>query len=277
MKANIKAAERHAAPIALAEVSKNERRRGINSVEVGLRVLRAIIELAGPSSLKRIAERAGLDPSQAHRYISSLVNFGLVSQEPVSALYALGPSALQVGMAALATSDPLSVATFFARDFSIEHSVTTLLSVWGPYGPTIIRWYHGNPPVYTTLTIGSVLPMTRSATGLAFMAFLPEPLLDSALVREGYAVPIRRNTALMAEREVVRAEFLATVDGLAVPGLRAAACPLLAVDNRVVAVVATAGSDSIPKSGDREIQRRLITGALDVSARLGARNLPDVP
>lgn len=252
------------------EASKGNRRRGINSAEIGLRVLRAIIELDGPAVLKDIAARAGLDTSQAHRYVSSLMNYGLVTQDPSSGRYNLGPASLQIGLAAIARQDAIGAAEAFARDFSQQHSVTTLLSLWGPSGPTIIRWFHGNPPVYTTLSIGSVLPVTRSSTGRVFMAFLPEHMLNTALAREGYEVPLSRNTALMLDREAVRASFTASVDGQVVPGLRVHAAPVLGIDNTVVAVVATAHNDAVPRTADRGLRQRLVAAAVAVGKSLGA-------
>ena len=46
-------------------------RRGIQSVETGLHVLAALAACGGPVPLSAVAQRAGVSPSQAHRYLST--------------------------------------------------------------------------------------------------------------------------------------------------------------------------------------------------------------
>ena len=51
---------------------------------------------------------------------------------------------------------------------------TVALAVWANHGPTIVRWLGADTPVSASLRTGSVMPLTRSATGQAFLAFLPQ-------------------------------------------------------------------------------------------------------
>lgn len=246
------------------------RRRGINSVEIGLTVLNSVIALREPATLKSIAEHSGLDSSQAHRYVSSLANFGLLRQEYASGRYDLGPAALQIGLAALARTDGIALVDREALEFSRRNDYTVLVAVWGSYGPTVIRWHHGRPPVYTTLAIGSVLPLVQSATGRVFLAYLPDALLETALAREGYSGAPGRRSELTAIREDVRSRRMASVDGSAVPGLRAFSVPVLGVDSHLIAAVTAAASTVTPTSKDRKVKSRLLDLSLRVSAQLGA-------
>jgi len=176
-------------PAKSSSSNKNEpagKRRGINSVEISIKILDAITELEQPASLTDISNKVGMGVSQTHRYVSSFLNCGILRQEPNSTLYKLGPKALQIGLSAIAANDPISLTDIMARQFSIENRATILMTVWGNNGPTIIRWYHGQPPIYTILTIGSVLPVTQSATGRMFMAHLPESFVEPMLKNEGW-------------------------------------------------------------------------------------------
>ncbi|MDB5458695.1 MAG: transcriptional regulator, partial [Caulobacteraceae bacterium] len=206
------------------------KRRGINSVEQGVAVLQAVVDLKKAASLKDIAKQAGMESSQTHRYVSSLVNCGMLRQDAATGRYDLGPTALRTGLAAISRNDALTRAEEAARDFSNNSGATTQLSVWASGGPTIIRWNHGAPPVYTILTIGSVLPVTTSSTGRVFLAFLPESLLGPMLVAEGHKAPLAKNPKLLKEREDIRAAFMADVDSTVVPGLRACAAPILGIN-----------------------------------------------
>jgi hypothetical protein len=57
--------------------------------------------------LKDLAAAAGMSAAKAHRYLVSFQRLGLVTQDPRSTRYDLGPAALQLGLAALARLDPV--------------------------------------------------------------------------------------------------------------------------------------------------------------------------
>jgi len=50
---------------------------------------------------------------------------------------------------------------------------TMALAVWGTRGPTITYWEPASAPVSEALPVGLILPVTSTATGLAFAAHLP--------------------------------------------------------------------------------------------------------
>jgi IclR helix-turn-helix domain len=54
--------------------------QGINSIQIGARVLQALEEGRGPIPLAEVARRSGLHPAKTHRYLTSLVRSGLASQ-----------------------------------------------------------------------------------------------------------------------------------------------------------------------------------------------------
>lgn len=220
------------------------KRRGINSVEQGVAVLEAVVELGATASLKDIARVAGMDPSQTHRYVSSLVNSGMLRQDKTSGVYDLGPTALRAGLAALARLDPIAQVDDAARALSRRSGGTVLVSVWAVSGATIIRWHHGTPPVYTMLTVGSALPLT-SATGKIFAAFLADPLIAPLVERDGLAGP-----AFEAERATICAAHFATIDNKVIPGLRAMAGPVLGAGDQVIATLTMIASDATPTSAD---------------------------
>jgi DNA-binding IclR family transcriptional regulator len=57
---------------------------------------------------------------------------------------------------------------------------TMALAVWGSHGPTITLWEPASTPVSDALPVGLTLPVTSTATGLAFAAHLPvEALAES--------------------------------------------------------------------------------------------------
>lgn len=86
------------------------KQQGIQSIEIGGSVLRALVSSGRPAMLKDIALMSGMPPAKAHRYLVSLQRMGLVSQDLESARYHLGPFALTLGLSALASLDPIRLA-----------------------------------------------------------------------------------------------------------------------------------------------------------------------
>ena len=93
-----------------------ENRRGIQSVEVGLGLLRALQDAPGSLSLTAVSEAAGMPPSKAHRYLASYVRAQLVRQDQDTRRYELGPFALSLGLAALSQLDLIALGVTAARD-----------------------------------------------------------------------------------------------------------------------------------------------------------------
>src|SRR5271166_511140 len=186
-------------------------RRGIQSVGIGLRVLAALSAESGPATLTEVAKRAELSASQTHRYLASLVGAGMARQDGPNGRYDLGPEAIRVGLAALARIDVFAQSDAAIAAFTQETGRTTLVAVLGPAGPTIVRWHAGPRPVVTSLTVGSVLPLTGSATGRVFLSFLPEEEVPGALKRYNTGVSVK-SADVQAIRRRVRADMSASVD-----------------------------------------------------------------
>src|SRR5580765_7584119 len=90
----------------------NERaaQRGIQSIEVGGQLLRALVHSGRPMALKDLAREADMAPAKAHPYMVSFGRLGLIEQDRASGHYLLGPLALQLGLIAMAQASPMQVA-----------------------------------------------------------------------------------------------------------------------------------------------------------------------
>ena len=150
--------------------AKQGARRGIQSVEIGLRVIEALRRAAGPQTLKELALNSNIPPSNCHRYLVSFVRAGFVSQDPGSGRYDFGAGLLQAGLAALARVDAVSVGTAALTRLVDVSGHTGLLAIWSELGAVIVRWMPGRLAVRTTLSTGSTLPLLSSATGRIFLA-----------------------------------------------------------------------------------------------------------
>ena len=81
-------------------------RSGIQSIEVGFRLLEVLTHTTGPMMLRDLARAAPMNPAKAHRYLVSFARLGLVTQTP-EGRYDLGPFALEMGLVSLNRQDPM--------------------------------------------------------------------------------------------------------------------------------------------------------------------------
>jgi DNA-binding IclR family transcriptional regulator len=203
--------------------------QGVQSIEVGGRLLRALAAASGAMMLRDIAAAAGMPPAKAHRYLASFARLGLVEQREPSGHYDLGAFALELGLGALARIEPLAIADPVLRELRDEIGQTVALAVWANHGATIVRWLGANTPVAASLRVGSVMPLTRSATGGAFLAWLPEAQTRALLraeLEENRRLGLEPSTAAAVERAVAEARrhglartshFIDGISGIAAP------------------------------------------------------------
>ena len=238
------------------EISQRANRSGVQSVEIGMRVVGLFTTVEGPLALRDIAKGAGLGPSAAHRYVVSLVRAGLLIQ--LSDLrYDLGPFARRLGFAALSRIDGLAVAETHLAQFVATTGVTAMLSVWSERGPLVVRWIRGFHPVFTTIAVGSTLPLENSATGRAFLGWCEDPSVQ--VLSKDYA-------AAAAIGAHVRQAGFAEVSGDLVPGLFAVAVPVLDGTGGLVAVITAVNAASGLSVADR---RALLQTGQDACSALG--------
>lgn len=161
--------------------STTDARQGIQSVEVAGPLLRALAQAPGPLALSVLAGNAGMPAAKAHRYLVSLIRVGLVEQNAATGLYDLGALALELGLVSLGRLDAVKLADETMASLRDATSETVALAIWGNFGPTYIRLLQSRRPVTINLQIGSVMPMTYTASGLCFASFLPESETEELL------------------------------------------------------------------------------------------------
>lgn len=253
-------------------------RRGIQSVEVGVALLRALQDSPGPSTLTVLSEMARMPASQAHRYLASYVRAGLVRQNPENRRYELGPLALSLGLAALGQLDLIALASEAAQDVTQNTGLPTLLCVWSDRGAVIIRWNRGVQPVITSLALGSVLPPLSTATGQVFLAYLPRTATAEAVraeqrLRQRNAAPALSGESIDDRIRRVRNQGAAWVDGGFIPGLRAFACPVLDYQSEAAAAITLVSSVEPIADPKHPAARVLVQRCSKTSEQAGALTL----
>lgn len=246
-------------------------RRGIQSIDTGVRLLEVLEKADGPLPLKDLSAAAELDPSSAHRYLASFARSGLVRQD-ADTRYDFGPLALQIGLAAIRRLDAVQLTERALPELVAQTGFTALLSVWSNRGPTVVHWQRSRTPLVTNLGLGSVLPIANSATGTVLVAFLPTGVTAEAIAAEARRIDTDR-AAFERAVERARKTRLAYVDSSVIPGLAAVASPVLQWNGEAAAAVTLIGHDHELAKPTHPAAERLRTLCGRLSREFGAPEL----
>jgi DNA-binding IclR family transcriptional regulator len=223
---------------AVPRADKNQ--RYIQSILVGFRLIKVLQESGAKMSLKRLAQLAGMSPSNAHLYLVSFGRLGLVVQDPITTYYGLGPYAIDLGLAAIRQLDVSDLARGALEALSEELGQSVYLSVWANKGPTIILKFDAHLNVPLAIRIGYVLPLGSSATGQVFVAHLGERDVDPILKQELPSEAARRKRVAEIKRAVAR-DGVGRSDSSLFEGFGAVSAPVFDHDNRIAASITVLG------------------------------------
>ena len=240
--------------------------RGIQSVEVGGRLLLALAHEGRPMALKDLAHAAGMAPPKAHPYLVSFGKLGLIAQDEASGHYGLGPLAMQLGLISLQQSEPVRLASAQLPALAALIGQTVGVAVWGSRGATIVRTEQGPLPVHVGMRHGTVMSLRGTASGRVFAAWLPRARIVAADPQA------RFDAAFERELDAVRAAGLAHAVDAAVPGISALAAPVFDAGGSVVLTLTAIGPGaSFDVAPDGAPARALKAAADELSRQLGAR------
>jgi DNA-binding IclR family transcriptional regulator len=259
------------------EESMDNDKRGIQSVEVGGQLLRALVDCGEPMMLRDLASSAGMSSAKAHPYLVSFTRLGLVEQDKTSGRYELGSLALQMGLASLRRLDSVRIATEAIIELAVRIGHTVSLSVWGNHGPTVIRIEEAREAVHVNMRTGSIMSLLGTATGRVFAAFLPPKMIEKfiedgvgrASVGDEAAKQMTRKQIETALAEV-RQRGLARAVERPIPGVNAFSAPVFDHSGSIaLAITAIGPAGTFDADWDSPIAKGLLDCAANVSDRLG--------
>ncbi|NML34194.1 IclR family transcriptional regulator [Paraburkholderia antibiotica] len=261
---------------AAAPERERERRQRVQSASTAMNVLKSLATIGGRASLTALASQVGENPAKVHRYLVSLMEESLVTQEPGTQEYLLGSECITIGLAAMRLADPIRLAEQSLVRLRESLEVTSFIAVMGNRGPTIVRFEEPGLPVTVNVRAGSVMSLLWSATGRLFLGLLDESRVRTMAEEELRHSPadllalLDRNDPVGQLRREIRAAGCATVKDTNLKGISAVAAPIFDFNGRLCATLtslgATGGFDS---SVDGLIAKAVQREAQAISTRLG--------
>jgi DNA-binding IclR family transcriptional regulator len=254
------------------DAAEAETRPGIQSVETAALILAALAKLGAPAKLRDVATASGMAPGKVHRYLVSLVRSGLAAQIAETGRYGVGPLAISAGLAGLAQVDAVRLAGETLAELRDAVGETAVFAVWSERGPTTVRFEESVRPVTMNVRVGSALPLTRSALGLAFLAHLPSATAAPVLLDETGSGSLE-DADTVKRVEAVRRHGVAAIKGLLLPGASALAAPVFDHTGAMAGAVGVVGTEagldvSVTGAAAQAVKRQ----AAGLSERLGYRD-----
>jgi DNA-binding IclR family transcriptional regulator len=256
--------------------------RGIQSVEVGGRLLRALADARAPLGATDLAASGDIPSSQAHAYLVSLTRLGLIKRDALSGRYEPGPLALRLGLLHLEQQPALREAVPRAAALAQALNCSVALCIAGPQGPTIVRYEHGSLPLHVNLHVGTVMSLRATSTGRVFCAFLDPAALKDVWARQT-AQPVWRGTRNAAPQEAAAAlapdaAFVETLDAIRTrgyecgidapsPGVSSVCVPVPGAQGELILTLTAIGaSGALDVRPNGTVVRALRHAAADITA-----------
>jgi DNA-binding IclR family transcriptional regulator len=267
-----------------AQASAAKKQRGIQSVEVGGRLLEALARHRAPLGLSELAGAAQLSAAQAYTYLVSLTRLGLVKRDALTGSYEPGPLALRLGLLHIEQQPAYHVAVPQAAALAEAVGFSVAVCVAGTQGPTIVRYERGGFPLHVNLHVGTVMALETTSTGRVFCAFFA-PAQVAAMLQSQTTRPDRAVTASAgaAATPKFNASFRARLDEIRErgmergidapsPGISSLSVPVFDAERRMQLALTVIGpSGSIDVNWDGPIARALRDTAQRVADALAHR------
>jgi len=251
-----------------------DRRQKVQSVEVGMKILLALMRIGPRAPLLRIAEATAMPSSKVHRYLKALISSGLVSQDVPSGHYQLGPEALAIGFTAIGWLDVVNVSARSLAELRDRVKQSCSLSVWGNKGPTVVRIEVEAGTIILTTRIGTVAPLLTTASGLVFAAFQQDEQVRNMMDSEAAELVHRGRADLLEAAKLSIAQArqcgLAAATNTLTPGVNGISAPIFDHQRKLAAVMTVFGPTGfIDVSVTGPVARELYAAAAATGKLLG--------
>ncbi|MBJ9915227.1 helix-turn-helix domain-containing protein [Burkholderia cenocepacia] len=262
--------------------------RGIQSVEVGGRLLDGLARRRKPLGLSELAAAADLSTAQAHTYLVSLTRLALVKRDALTGNYEPGPLSLRLGLMSIERQPAYRATLPHAVRLAETVGLSVALSVPGVLGPTIVRIEHGGYPLHVNLHVGSVMSLDTTATGRVFRAFGDAAQLDAMAASQAGAGDTLAGAesesvasdagAQPAELDAIRMRGIERSIDRPSPGVSGMCVPVFDAQGRLQLALTVIGSTgSIDVDWDGPIAVALRDAARQATASLGAAGADPAP
>lgn len=211
--------------------------RGVQSVEMAGQILRVIVEHARPLGLKEIADLVGTPPSQVYPYLVSLARVGLLKRNDHTQAFEPGQLAFRLGVSALYRLPKVSEAIPIINEIGRRLEVNVFVAVWSRHGPIVVHYAEHGAVLSIGFRLGTVLSLTRTATGRLFAAHQPAALCEAVILDQTFtrdSIEMFHSQAFKQDLVGIREQGQSVAKGHPTPSVSTVAFPVFAADGQLL-------------------------------------------
>ncbi len=247
----------------------------VRSVRRAIRILEAFRE-GSSHTVTELSRTLKLPKSSVYELVSTLAAEGLVTKEDATSRYRLGLRLVELARAANHDLEVRQVARPLIEKLRDEFNETVQLTVLDGEEILYVDGCESSRQLRTFFQPGDRAPLYCTALGKAILANLPPRQRERYLRRRGLkaftAGTLTDPTALRRELDRTTARGYSVDDMEHEEDVRCVGAPIRDREGRAFASVSVSGPAHRLKPGrDREIARRVMAAAEEISRRLGYR------
>lgn len=236
-------------------------------------VLLAFTDAPASLGVSEIARRLDLSKAVVHRILQALLARELISTDPETRGYRLGPAAAVLGARALRDSDLRGAAMPVIRELQQQTGETTTVSALAPGGRVYLDQVESRQEIKMTVEIGRRFPLHAGSSSQCILAFLPEPRRTEIMAGALDALTPRTivdRSRLHGVLTAIHQTGYAYTQSERQPGAASVAAPVFGFDGAVVGAVSVCGPVGRVDEGASNKYAPLVREAADrISRALG--------
>jgi len=264
-----------AASASTARIDKTRSKTRLSSVANALRLLKAFSDEEYEIGISALAQRLGLAKSTVHRLATTVIQAGLLEQNPETGKYRLGLALFELGSLVRRKMDVSTEAKPLLKVLRERTGETVHLAILDQGSVLYINKIESGQAIRMSTSVGARAPVHCTADGKALLAFQPEAFIDE-LIRQGLPAlspkTITEGKALLRDLATVRSRGYAIDDEESELGLRSIAAPIRSHSGAVIASLSIAGpAHRVSRKTLLSYARDVVGAAETVSQRMGFR------
>jgi len=254
--------------------------RSVASVERAMDVLLLFGRSGRPDlGVTEIALELDLTKAAVHRILTALRSRRLISADPTTRRYALGPAAVALGRAYLARTDMRLLAGPELRRLADECGETATLSIRRGDTRLYVDQVVPAQELRIEVVLGTPYPLHSGASSKVMLAYMRDSEIDDHLRHHRLEAVTQRTIVdpvkLRKELQSIRKRGYATSVGERQDGAVAVAAPVLDHDGVMIASVSVAGPQTRFRARLTECAPLVVAAAERLSAEFGHETTRD--
>ena len=212
----------------------------VRAVERALDILQCFSKDKHTLSLTQIAEQVGMHKSTIHRLLATLESKRFITRDKSTGMYQLGFRFIELASVMLKDLDIQRWAQPYLQHLSMETGETVDLAVLDGSDVIYLQVVESHQRVKIAAAVGERLPVHCTATGKAFLAFLPDAQVEQIL-RDGLPkytenscdslIDLYQELCETRERgfAISKQEYEKDINAVAAPIMNADGCPIAVI------------------------------------------------